>query len=349
MAINMVQQQLITLSKQHKNDARKNLLFEGRRNNTQICFFSSGCQFSKLGYCLMCNYGKGVETITKSKLKQALDEIFKTKKEPIPFMLFGTNGSIFDEKEMPFDCFEFLLDYIKKFNINTVCFETFYATVGKKHLDAIKQKLKTRVVIELGFESASKKVREMCLLKFIDNSAFKNKVDLIHSYGFFASTNVLLGIPFLTTLESITDTKKSIRFLMDKAMVDDVVVFPLNIKKHTLLERILHKPVFLESALYLIQTLPKKYLNKINFSWYDITKQNRLISEPPIACPKCRTKIINFISNFMKADKAKRMAMQKELPLILNCQCHKNFVKNLSFFDERPLKARIMDYITKIS
>ncbi len=336
--------ELLLLSKKFKKQVPKqNELFSLRQDGTQICFFSRGCRFSEAGHCLMCNYGKGISLINKEKLAKSLDEIFKniSKHKEIPMMLFGTNGSIFDEYEMPSDCLDFLIDYIKDYKIKNIYFETFYTTVTKEKLNKIKEKLQnSNIFIELGFESASKDIREKALLKFIDNDLFKQKIDLIHKFGFFATTNIMLGIPFLTEKESIEDTLNSIEFLTQKTNVDEIVVFPLNIKKNTLLENLDCKPTFLLSVLEIIKKLDDDQIEKVLFSWFDETNKNPLISKAPKSCEKCFSYVVETIKNFNNANKKGKIEIRNRLKKT-SCECEKELFKILKQKNNLNLDERI--------
>lgn len=349
--MNNINTKLLEISKKCKEQENGlEQLYITRNNGKQVCFFSKGCQFSEKGFCIMCNYGKGISLITKNKLKIALDEIFHnySKNEKIPMMLFGTNGSIFDTHEMPEDCFDLLLDYISQYNIEQIYFETFYTTITKKILSKIKQKLKkSNIYIELGFESSSPNIREKALLKFINNDIFTEKIRLIHSFGFFVTTNVMLGIPFLNEKESLDSALQSINFLTQTVNVDEIVIFPLNIKKNTLLEKIEQQPIHLISILELIKNLNDNVIDKILFSWYDTTHDNPIIKHPPISCPKCYNYIVNLVNTFIKSNKQERISIRDNIHN-LDCQCEKAYYKSLQTHTHTSLDERIINKIKNI-
>ena len=156
-------------------------------NNYKIAFHSTGCEFSKLGFCAMCEYGKSNIKMTILRLKKALDEIFVKYKEPIDWILFGSNGSIMDEREFPAECFDYLLEYLSHKDIKTVCFETFYTTVTQSKIDQIKELLPNKnIEIEFGFESASEEIRQKCFLKFINNDLMKFKLKLLRDNNIYS-------------------------------------------------------------------------------------------------------------------------------------------------------------------
>ena len=219
------------------------------------------------------------------------------------------------------------MDYISNYNIKNIYFETFYTTVTKQKLEKIKNKLNgANIFIELGFESASSEIREKALLKFIDNNLFIEKIKLIHQFDFFATTNVLLGIPFLTQKESLDDTLSSIHFLINAANVDEVVVFPLNIKKNTLLEAIKQQPPYLLSVLEIIKNLTDNELDKVIFSWFDATAEDPLVKTAPLSCNVCYNYIVETVNKFIRANRNERILIRDNLKST-NCKCEDKFTK----------------------
>ena len=243
---------LIELNKSYKINIEKNdLIYNPRHNGKQICFYSSGCELSKKGFCIMCNYGRNKVPMDIDRLKKGLDEIFSgyNYTQEIDYRLFGCNGSIFDTNEFSKECFDFFIDYISKYNIKQVCFETFYSTITEEILNKVKTKLtNSHIEIELGFESSSEFIRENCYLKFINNNIFKEKIDLIHKYGMTCTVNLMYGAPFCTLAEQNKDLLDSINWLFDKN-VDCIAIFPMIIKEDTLLSKIddlgMVKPTYL--------------------------------------------------------------------------------------------------------
>ena len=128
-----------------------------------------------------------------------------------------------------------LLDEIAKIDINVIIFETHYTSVNKDILELIKKKLPNKqFIIELGFESSNQEYRKKYLNKIIDNDKFIEKVNLIKSFGFEVETNIIFGMPFLSSEDQIKDTIQSILWCFQNN-IDTVNLFPMNIKPYTLL------------------------------------------------------------------------------------------------------------------
>lgn len=131
-----------------------------------------------------------------------------------------------------------LLDEISKVNIDVIIFETHYSSINEDILQLIKHTLsKKQIAIELGFESSNTEYRQNYLNKIIDNDQFVEKVNLIKSYGFTVETNVIFGMPYLSTKEQIKDTLQSIIWCFQNN-IDVVNLFPINIKPYTLLYKL---------------------------------------------------------------------------------------------------------------
>ena len=345
---------LIELNKKYKTNIEKNnLIYNPRHNGRQICFNSSGCVLSEKGYCIMCNYGRNKIPMDLERLKKGLDEIFKdyTYTQEIDYRLFGCNGSIFDRKEFSKECFDFFIDYISKYNIKHICFETFYSTVTEEILKQLKSKLKnSHIEIELGFESSSEFIRENCYLKFINNKIFKEKVDLIHKYGYTCTANLMYGAPFCTLAEQNKDLLDSINWLL-KINIDTIAIFPMIIKEDTLLSKIydlgLAKSAHLYGLIDVIGKIPDDKLSKIVFSWYNESDSKLYyLKSLPYACDKCRNIITNFLTEFCKADLPTRIKMKHSLPLDLPCDCVLKYEQELQEKSSKTLEQRI-DYCVK--
>ena len=345
--------ELITLNKAIRTNCEytdKNLLY-GIQDNNKIFFNTTGCKFSQLGLCIMCDYGKCKTPINLERLEKALTEIFSKfkKDETINYILFGANGSIFDKDEFPEECFNFLLSFLQQYRIRHICFESYYTTINASVLRTIKQQLpNSSIEIELGFESSNKEVRQNCFLKFIDNDLFKDKIKLIKSFGYECSVNILLGAPFLTLDEQIADVINSIIWAIDNG-ADNAIVFPLIIKKNTLLYNLYQNNLITQSYLYslleILKRLPDKYVNHVIFSWFNQTTKTDSTNNDmilPLTCKDCEKALTNWLNEFNKSKQNKLKFIKQGFP-IQSCSCGEEFLESLNIKDNRPIKTRIED------
>lgn len=221
----------------------------------------------------MCDYGKTrKENLRPEDIKEILNTVINNLEKLPKVLLLNSLGSVLDTEEMPMENIITLLDELSKININVIIFETHYLTINDFILSLIKQKLYNKdIVIELGFESSNKEIREKCLNKHINNSKFIEKIVLIKSYGFGVEANVIFGSPFLTNKEQKEDTVNSIKWFFENN-IDRVDLFPINIKPYTLLYKLYEQgkylPVSHRDFIEVLNKIPKEYIDRIYLCWY---------------------------------------------------------------------------------
>lgn len=302
----------------------------------QICFKSKGCQNYLNGHCIMCDYGIG-DNLSKAELEKAFDEAMLESKEKINTLLLNSYGSVLDENEISEECLHALLKKIKETNINNIIFETFYTTITKKKLELIKNELGNKnISFELGLETANENVRANNLLKFINNDIFIEKIKLIHSYNMNVLTNIVVGIPNLSPKEQIEDALNSVDWCM-KNKVDEVDLFPINVKPYTLLYTLYNEKKYeVISHWLLIEVLhriPVQYLDKIYLAWYgnrELPYHNGEHSIFPKSCPKCYNNLMKFYKEFLINNSSTfRKKLIDELINKRKCDCYDIVLKEI--------------------
>ena len=268
---NLIKSHIKEKNKQEYTNKKYGTYYDGK--TLQICFYSTGCRFSKTGGCIMCDYGQiRKENLKPNDIKEIMQKIFTDQIDMPKVLLLNSLGSVLDEAEMPHENLIVLLDEISKLNINVIIFETHYTSIKKDILELIKDKLPNKTLeIELGFESSNPHYREKCLNKIIDNNKFVQTIQLIKSYGFIVECNVIFGMPFLSNEQQIHDTLSSINWCFENG-VDKVDLFPINIKPYTLLYKLYeegkYNPVHHTDFINILKQIPKKYIDKIYLCWY---------------------------------------------------------------------------------
>lgn len=302
----------------------------------QICFRSRGCSNYLAGSCIMCDYGVGTN-ITKEELELAFDKALSESKQDIKILLLNTYGSILDTNEISAECFNALLDKLKKSNIKRIIFETHYNTITEENLKLIKEELKGKIIcFELGFETSNEKIRENNLLKKIDNEKFKETIKLIHSFGMGVIINLLVGIPFLTTREQLKDALNSIEWCIGND-VDEIDLFPINVKPYTLLKKLYDSKEYdVISHWLLVEVLNRislQNLSKIYLAWYgnrELEYSNGEHSIFPESCVLCHDNLMKFYSNFLSNDDAYcRKSLIDNLIENSKCDCYKKVLTKL--------------------
>lgn len=299
----MIQNHIKEKNKQGFTNKKYDTFFDGKV--LQICFYSIGCRFSKNGNCVMCDYGKTRKNnLNPNDIKEIMQEVFYNLEVKPKVLLLNSLGSILDKSEMPIENIKILLDEINKVDIDIIIFETHYSSINKEILQLIKEKLcQKHVEIELGFESSNFEYRKKYLNKIIDNDIFVKKVNLIKSYGFRVETNVIFGMPFLSNEEQIEDSVKSIIWCFENN-VDEVNLFPINIKPFTLLYKLYeegkYKPIKHKNFIEVLNLIPECYIDKVYLCWYGNRKIN--YGKKTTILPICKQneyeKIMNFYKDF---------------------------------------------------
>lgn len=251
----------------------------------------------------MCDYGKvRKENLKPHDIKEILNTVFNNFKELPEVLLLNSLGSVLDTEEMPKENIITLLDELSNINIDVIIFETHYLTINDSILSLIKQKLNNKdIVIELGLESSNKEIREKCLNKYINNTNFIEKINLIKSYDFGVEANVIFGSPFLTDEEQKLDTLNSINWCFKNDM-DKVNLFPINIKPYTLLYKLYeqgkYSPISHKDFIEVLNKIPKEYIDRIYLCWYG----NREITydKNKTIFPKCNETEYPMLMEFYK-------------------------------------------------
>lgn len=300
----------------------------------QICFKSKGCSNYLNGFCIMCDYGVGTN-ITPKELEIAFDNALKESKYEIRVLLLNSFGSILDQTEISEECFKLLLVKIKDTNIKNIIFETHYTTITRKKLNLIKNVLFDKnVIFELGLETSNQQVRENNLLKYIDNNKFIDTIQLIHSYGMKVIANIIVGIPFLSKEAQVQNAVESIRWCFDND-VDEVDLFPMNIKPYTLLRELYEKKEYETISHWMLievlSKIPEYYLKDVYIAWYgnrDLEYDNDLQSIFPTSCTTCEDDLFKFYKLYLKnKDSDYRKNLINDLISNKKCKCYKKILK----------------------
>lgn len=308
-----------------------------REKLLHVCLNSVGCRYRKCGSCTMCDYGQGTNLNSQS-IDKVISQI-ESAAINVNSILIGTLGSVFDTEEISLHILDKICEMLNDLPINTIIFETHYTFVSVEICEWIRKRLPQKdVVIEMGLESVDLFVQTQCLNKKIDLEMFKNKIQILHEYGFSVTVNAFLGAPFLSKMEQIDDTEKTINWAI-KNYIDSVVIFPANIRKNTFLHMLYQVEKYEElsqwSVFEVLDRIPTDYLNRIYLAWYgdwiDIEndEQNNL---PPKACEKCKPIWKKFYHEFLScfSSKGRRKILDEyKNRLTEKCDCRKKFKDSL--------------------
>lgn len=291
-------------------DMRKNIkttvgtpvvaLTKVENRNYQLLFMSCGCDKA----CTYCNYGFDYNLT----LDMVMPELQKIRLEDFDIreLELEANGSFLSEREIPYDLFLGVLHFVAHKAIPVITMETHYTTITEEKLQTIRSILGEEQVIsfELGFESASERVRKI-YNKDIDINKYLEVTRLCEKYRIALQINVLLGAPFLTREEQIQDCINSLKFVYEEMPKDTIVVlFPINIKNNTMLklwqERGLYDQISSWEFVELLHKIPKDYLDRFTIAWWG-NRENTFtkgIMQFPKTCDNCKERLMKFYKDF---------------------------------------------------
>lgn len=316
---NLIKSHIKEKNNQEYTNQKYGTYYDGK--TLQICFYSTGCKFSKAGGCIMCDYGQvRKENLNPKDIKEIMQEIFINRTNLPKVLLLNCLGSVLDETEMSRENLIVLLDEISKLDINVIIFETHYTSIKKNVLQLIKDKLPNKTLeIELGFESSNPDYRKNFLNKIIDNNNFIETIQLIKSFDFIVECNVIFGMPFLSINEQIQDTLSSINWCFQNG-IDEVDLFPINIKPYTLLYKLYeegkYKPVHHKDFINVLKQIPEEYIDKIHLCWYG--NRELYYKEKKTILPLCDNlnfeNLMSFYNDFnMHKNKQYRIELLKNI------------------------------------
>jgi len=297
-------------------------------------FRTQGCKYTKgkNGGCLMCDYSSSKQE-NVDKMKQYILEGLRKIDNP-KFILLNSSGSFLDDNEVPREVRITIYKELSKYLDLEIILETLLETVDNKKLEEIREILKYQILdIEFGIESMDNRILKYCINKNIDIKTLPDKIDLIKKYDMNAVANIIVGIPFISEKENIEMALKSIYKLFDTG-IDYVVLFPINIKPFTTIHWLnkngLYEPISLWSYIEVLKRIDKKYLSKIELSWYRDTSKSPIYKDgvkAPTTCPKCQDKVLLLLDKFTQTSES-RVKILDELDQI-QCDCKIKYQEKL--------------------
>lgn len=314
----------------------------------EIGFLSKCCRNDTQGSCIMCDYGCAVETKSEQQYISEMIKILDSRGSEIKTLLLCTNGSFFDEFQIPLSLFRSILITASKYKIPTIEFETHYRDVTVEKLDMIKSILHDRqIMIELGLETVNPIFHETFIMKNIDLDSYEKTMRIIQEYRFTVETNIMVGLPFLSIKEQFEDAQKTIQWALERQC--KIVLFPINIKPHTLLMKMyelnLYTPVSHWLLLFILDNIPEHDLDKITIAWYGNREEpyddDEIPTIFPKSCPKCGGLISEFYASFIEEkSSAGRKTLIHSLKNNVACDCMDTLFAAIAQKDDSNFEER---------
>jgi radical SAM enzyme (TIGR01210 family) len=167
----------------------------------------------------------------------ALSEL-ESKKAPLSVKIY-TSGSFLDDGEIPAEARSEILRIIAADDrIREIVLESRPEYVNDSTLSEVRAVLGDRTIeIGMGLESASDMVRTVCINKNFDLQMFKDALKTAKTYNIGMRAYVLLKPPLLTERDALLDAISTVQEARALG-VTTVSLNPVNVQKHTLVERL---------------------------------------------------------------------------------------------------------------
>ncbi len=306
----------------------------------EIGFLSKQCKNDLSGSCLMCDYGRAKCSARPQIYLDEMSKILEKYNSGLKYLLICSNGSILDEYQISTELLIGILKLSQACDIPEIIIETHYTDVTEERLKLIKKFIHKPVIIEMGLETINSKYQNTLFMKNIELSKYEETICRIHSYGYEVEINLMLGLPFLSSAEQLEDIKQSIDWVIDKNCTP--IIFPVNIKPHTMLRYIydkgLYKPISLWLLIILLDDLDEKTLSRIVIAWYGNRDEPYADDVPtifPQSCDACKDNLLLFGRAFLDAhDYTSRKRLISDLKKTTSCNCYSKIKKKIFSTDK---------------
>lgn len=207
-----------------------------------------GCRWDR---CYMCGYTSDAYPASEEELMQQIDYVFEQLEDESVLKIF-TSGSFFDDAEVPPKLRDYLLEKFQQRGLKKLIVESRPEYITDERIEPFKG---VNLEVGIGLETASDRVRELCINKGFSFEDFKDAATKLRNYGFRVKCYLLLKPPFLSEGEAIDDAIKSI--VAAKPYADLFSLNLTNVQKGTLVERLwkakLYRPPWLWSAVEVLR------------------------------------------------------------------------------------------------
>lgn len=291
-----------------------------------IHFASKGCRYDK---CYCCDYGYSSKGINRSDIDKAFDMVVPAFMGSRDYLLVGTFGNIFDSSEFDPDLFDYLVSRLRDTCFERIAFEVSWNSITSETLDTIHKLADVaKISVECGLESSNDTIRQNCYNKQVSQQQILEAITLAHSKEIEIVANVMYGAPFLDERERFVDAISSIEWAVQSG-IDQVVLFPVNIKPYTLLRALfdfgLYEPISIRDTALLIENLDDSCLDKLAIAWWgDRDDEYSIPSIKPVACEVCKPVVASVFRDFNRGNSvhAKRDALCRLLD-VNACGCRR--------------------------
>jgi len=306
------------------------------------------CSWSSSRGCVMCGYYQGAGYLPPSNrqlVAQTKGVIGRLDPQTYPAIVFTSNGSFLDPAEVSDNMRPVLLGMLREAGFQFVVVESRLEYITPTRLqamvhafcpDTLNGKQKHRVSVSVGLESSNDLILHHCINKGHVRQDYVKTFELLRREGFSFDCYVLLGKPFLTAEEDISDAVETIRFAVEQG-AEYVFVMVLNLMRGTLTAHMAEHGYYelpsLWRAVQLLEDLPHDLRRYVQVKAFERAP----VSPDAFAttCTKCKSAVKSGLNFWNQTGDFQHI---KDLP---RCECRKRFVahelerKNDEALDDR--------------
>lgn len=313
--------------------------------SVSIGFRTRGCRYNHAGGCTMCDYWISDPVLSErmvESVEAALDELgFEPSK-----LLLNVSGSFLDDWEVPRRARRKILQLLSAFDNTHLIFETHANTVTEeKILECIEVLDHRRFSVEMGLESANPWILKHSVNKALDLEQLLMATKILRRHRIRSIVNVMIGLPFLTPSEMISDAVSSVNWAFSQG-VDRCVLFPMNIKPWNLVFWLENQGLYecppLWALVDVLSRLDKRLLPRIGLAWYrtraQVHPEYEIPNRGPQTCSACYHRVMELLDRFVIS--SDRISIVRKLA-DLDCECRRDWDSHRTKKPEFPLEERV--------
>lgn len=299
-----------------------------------------GCAWvSRGGGCFMCGHHagttRGVVPAVEEYLAQFRSEIARRDISDIEVLSLYNSGSVLNPGEVPPESLRAIFQDIACIpSIRKVVLETRAEYVVRERLAELAGILgpERTLSIAIGLESADDERRLLCANK---GSTYAQIAHAVRTAGEFGETQlyILLGLPFLTESEAVSDSIASIRCASDLG-ADEIHIEPMTLQRHTLVELLHREGLYRLPSLHSVYAVLRAVTPEIR-PYVSPFLHMPLPDEIPAGCPACTPRLIDGL---LRRYNESRDRASLEYAA---CPCRHAWLERMEARDPRPLTERI--------
>ncbi|MEN6403780.1 MAG: archaeosine biosynthesis radical SAM protein RaSEA [Armatimonadia bacterium] len=209
-----------------------------------IYLHSPGCRWAAQtdGGCYMCGHWAGTkqgQTIPSSLIvEQVHSELAKYDWAKYPVLCVYNAGSFTCDREITPQARREILQAIGAVpELKLLIVESRPEFITPPMAEQFASLVPFHVQVGVGLESASDRIRRLCINKGFEREDFELAIATLNQAGVGSLAYVLLKPPFLTEIEAMEDAVDSVRYAFEVG-VEAVSLEPVSVQPHTLIERL---------------------------------------------------------------------------------------------------------------